>query len=81
MTSEPHARSEHLRDLLRRAESDEVPLCTVDEAALLAIGWSAPSRGHGIAPFVGQASPYDFPGLDAAQQRLIDSGLARPRRE
>lgn len=69
--------SDHLRDVLRRAGSAEVPLCTVDEAALLAIGWSAPSRGSGVAPFVGQASPHDFARLEAAQQRLIDAGLAR----
>lgn len=77
MTSQPKGLSDRLRELLERACAAEVPLCTVDEAQLLAIGWIAPSRGHGVPPFVGQAAPHDFPGLADAQQRLLDAGLAQ----
>jgi hypothetical protein len=74
----PRALPDRLRELLEQASLAEVPLCTVDEAGLLAVGWAVPSRGNGVAAFVGQASPHDFPGLEAAQQRLIDAGLAQP---
>lgn len=62
----------HLQALV---DSAPVDLCTVDEAQLLAVGWLGPSRGSGMT-FAGASSPHDFAGLPAAQQRLLDSGLA-----
>lgn len=76
MTPSEAVLPDRLRALLDRAFAEEVPLCAVDEAQLLAVGWLPPSRGNGPPQFVGQASPHDFVGLPAAQQRLLDAGLA-----
>lgn len=67
---------EHLRALVTQASAVEVPLCTVDEAQLLLIGWPLPYRGPDLVAFAGQANPYHFAGLDTAVRGLLDAGLA-----
>lgn len=64
-----------LDDLLARACTAPVPLATVDEAQLLAVGWLPPARGAG-EQYAGSRSPHDFPGLAAAQDALLAAGLA-----
>lgn len=64
----------HLAELLHRATAAEQPLCRIDEAQLLAVGWALPGRPPG-QQFAGAASPHDFPGLDVAQDALVAAGL------
>lgn len=68
--------SDDLADLVRAARTAEVPLCQVDEAELLAVGWVPPARAAG-SRFAGSAAPTAFPGLAQAQDHLVAAGLAR----
>lgn len=68
--------SDDLADLVHAARTAEVPLCQVDEAGLLAVGWVPPARAAG-SRFAGSAAPTAFPGLAQAQERLVAAGLAR----
>jgi hypothetical protein len=68
--------ADRLVELLARARAATVMIGTVDEAQLLAVGWIPPARGAS-EQYLGAATPYDFPGLAAAQQALLAAGLGR----